>query len=252
MPHSLRQPEILEVARQEGKVTVDDLASRFGVTVQTIRRDLSELCDAGRLNRVHGGAILPTATVNIDYEDRRALNASAKQVIARACAAEIPHDCTVFLGIGTSVEAVARALVRHRNLVVITNNVNVAQIMMGFDLQLVVTGGVLRQADGGLVGPLTSACIRNFKFDVAVISCSALDMDGDLLDFDVLEVEVSRAIIDHARRTYLVADRSKFLRTAPARIASMAELDTVFTDHVFPASLGAACSEWDTEIRIAE
>ena len=116
MSQSFRQPDILEIARKEGRVSVDDLAARFGVTVQTIRRDLTDLADSGRLQRVHGGAILPSGTKNIGYEDRRGLNEAAKQAIARACAAQIPNGASVFLNIGTSTEAVARALLHHQKL----------------------------------------------------------------------------------------------------------------------------------------
>ncbi|HDR27905.1 DeoR family transcriptional regulator, partial [Rhodovulum sp.] len=90
MSQTIRHPEILEIARREGKVTVEGLAEHFGVTLQTIRRDLSNLAEAGRLERVHGGAILPSGTTNIGYEERRSLNQGAKRAIARACAARVP------------------------------------------------------------------------------------------------------------------------------------------------------------------
>ncbi|MFN3497306.1 MAG: DeoR family transcriptional regulator, partial [Pannonibacter indicus] len=92
MSQSFRQPEILELARQQGKVTVEELAAHFGVTVQTIRRDLADLADSGRLERVHGGAILPSGVSNIGYEDRRSLNREAKAAIAEACAKAIPEN----------------------------------------------------------------------------------------------------------------------------------------------------------------
>jgi len=249
MSQTFRQPEILEIARREGKVVVEDLAERFDVTVQTIRRDLTELADAGRLQRVHGGAVLPSGVSNIGYEDRRGLNEEAKQQIARACAREIPENASVFLNIGTSTEAVARALRHHRNLMAITNNMNVANILVAnSDCEVIVAGGVLRRSDGGLVGNLTTATIEQFKFDYAVIGCSALDADGDLLDFDVQEVNVSQTIIRQARKTFLVADHSKLDRHAPARIASLRDIDTVFTDQPLPPELADRCRDWGTQV----
>lgn len=249
MSQSFRQPEILEIARREGKVTVESLAERFGVTLQTIRRDLTELADAGRLERVHGGAIPPSGTSNIGYEDRRGLNAEAKHAIARACAEAIPEDASVFLNIGTSTEAVAGELLRHRNLLVVTNNMNVANILaQNPDCEVIVTGGTLRRSDGGLVGSLTVQTIRQFKFDVAVIGCSALDQDGDILDYDIQEVGVSQTIIQQSRKTLLVADHSKFQRSAPARIASLADIETFFTDRPLPADLAIRCREWGTGV----
>jgi len=252
MSQTLRHPEILEIARRQGRVTVEGLAERFGVTHQTIRRDLTDLAEAGRLERVHGGAILPSGTTNILYDERRILNRGAKVAIARACAEQVPEGSSVFLNIGTTPEAVAHELLRHRGLMIVTNNMNVANILAANrDCEIIVTGGTLRRLDGGLVGALTAATIRQFKFDIAVIGCSAMDEDGDMLDFDIQEVGVSQAIIGQARRTFLVADNSKFRRSAPARIASLSAIDTIFTDMALPDRLTGLCRDWGTGIDIA-
>ncbi|WP_081536099.1 DeoR/GlpR family DNA-binding transcription regulator [Rhodovulum sp. P5] len=253
MSQTFRHPEILEIARREGKVTVEGLAAHFGVTLQTIRRDLTDLAEAGRLERVHGGAVLPSGITNIGYEERRALNPDAKAAIARACAARIPNGIALFLNIGTSTEAVAQALLHHRDLLVVTNNMNVANILAANrDCEVIVTGGQLRRSDGGLVGKLAADTILQFKFALAVIGCSALDRDGDLLDFDIQEVGVSQAILRQSRKTYLVADGSKFTRTAPARIASLSEIDSFFTDRPLSDDLARRCDAWGTEVLLAE
>ena len=249
MSNNFRHPEILEIARKQGKVTVEGLAEHFGVTLQTIRRDLSDLAEAGRLERVHGGAVPTSGTINIGYEDRRQLNAEAKIAIARACAARIPNGISLFLNIGTSTEAVARELLQHKDLMVVTNNMNVANILAGNpECEVIVTGGHLRRSDGGLIGTLATETIRKFKFDLAVIGCSALDVDGDLLDFDIQEVSVSQEILNQSRKTYLVSDHTKFARSAPARITSLASIDVFFTDRPIPADLGRACGSWNTEV----
>ncbi|MDD9718367.1 DeoR/GlpR family DNA-binding transcription regulator [Dinoroseobacter sp. PD6] len=249
MTQTLRHPEILEIARRDGKVTVDRLAAHFGVTLQTIRRDLSDLAEAGRLERVHGGAVLPSGTSNVAYEERRALNTGAKRAMARACAAQIPNGISLFLNIGTSTEAVAQELLHHTDLLVITNNMNVARILTANpDCEVILTGGQLRRSDGGLIGALAVESIRAFKFDLAVIGCSALDAEGDLLDFDIQEVGVSRAILAQSRRTFVVADHSKFSRKAPARIASLSAVETLFTDQPVPPPVAEACAGWSTRI----
>ncbi|MDU8910046.1 DeoR/GlpR family DNA-binding transcription regulator [Aestuariicoccus sp. MJ-SS9] len=251
MAQSFRQREIIDVARREGKVTVEGLADHFGVTLQTIRRDLTELAESGELERVHGGAVLPSGTANIGYEERRSLNQGGKIDIARACAAELPEHCSIFLNIGTTTEAVAAELLNHRDIMVVTNNMNVANILaQNPDSHVVVTGGSLRRSDGGLVGDLTTQTIRQFKFDYAVIGCSALDTDGDLLDFDVQEVGVSRAIIQQSRQVFLVADHTKFQRNAPARIGSLADVGVFFTDRPVAPTLAKACDGWGTRVVI--
>jgi DeoR family transcriptional regulator, glycerol-3-phosphate regulon repressor len=146
---NFRQTEILELARAEGRVVVEDLATRFDVTLQTIRRDLSDLSDAGHLDRVHGGAVLRTGVANIGYEARRRMNEGAKAAIARACAAAIPDNCSLILNLGTTTEAVAREMLGHRNITVITNNMNVANILVANPgCEIVVAGGL--RGDRGL------------------------------------------------------------------------------------------------------
>ncbi|MEM6971168.1 MAG: DeoR/GlpR family DNA-binding transcription regulator [Pseudomonadota bacterium] len=250
---SFRHQEILEIARRDGRVLVDDLAEHFGVTHQTIRRDLTELAEDGQLNRVHGGAILRSSVHNLRYEDRRRLNEEAKDGIAAACAAIIPEHASLFLNIGTTTEAVARALLGRPNLMVVTNSINVANILAEApSCEIVLAGGTLRRFDGGLTGALTMRVIEQFKVDIAVIGCSAMDEDGDLLDFDPQEVGVSQTIIAQARRTYLVADHMKLARTAPVRIASMADLSGLFTDRPLPPVLARRCASWGTEVVVTD
>ena len=251
LPERLQDIQI--IARRDGRVSVDGLALHFGVTVQTIRRDLAELADQGKLQRVHGGAILPSTVANIGYADRRDLNEVGKAAIARAVARDIPHGCSVFLNIGTTTEAVARALLGHRDIMVLTNNLNVANILVDNPhAEIIVVGGLLRRVDGGLVGSVTTQAIQQFKFDVAIISCSALDDDGDMLDFDIQEVGVSQSILQQARRRVLVADHSKFKRRAPARIGSLAQMDSFYTDAPVSEALALACRGWGTAVTQAQ
>ncbi|MEQ6250013.1 DeoR/GlpR family DNA-binding transcription regulator [Sulfitobacter sp. HNIBRBA3233] len=252
MVQTLRKPEIINIARREGRVTVEGLVSYFGVTPQTIRRDLTELAEAGQLERVHGGAILPSTTVNIGYAERRDLNQSAKVDIARMCARAIPNDSSVFLNIGTTTEAVARELLLHEGLLVVTNNVNIATILSANpNVEVIVTGGNLRRSDGGLVGDLAAHTIRQFRFDYAVIGCSALHEGGDILDFDVQEVSVSQTIIQHSDHVFLVADASKYERKAPARIASLEDVDVFYTDRSPPPRSVERCAAAGTTVVIA-
>ena len=253
MSQSERLQEIQIMVRRDGRVSVEGLAAHFDVTLQTIRRDLASLADQGKLQRVHGGAILPSTVANIGYQDRRDLNEAAKAAIAQAVARDIPNGCSIFLNIGTTTEAVARALLGHRDIMVLTNNLNVANILVDNPhCEIIVVGGLLRRADGGLVGTVTTQAIAQFKFDLAVISCSALDEDGDMLDYDIQEVGVSQTILKQARRSFLVADHSKFRRRAPARIGSLAEMDGFYTDAPLSIGLANACRNWGTTVYATE
>ena len=115
-------------------------------------------------------------------------------------------------------------------------------------MQVIVTGGTIRQGDGGVIGATTVAQIEKFRVDLAIIGASAIDADGMLLDFDVREVESSRAIIDHARRVVLVADSSKFSRSAPVKIASLSEIDIFVTDRLPSEEIAEMCRRFNVEV----
>lgn len=231
MSFSPRQADILARARDTGRVSVEHLAEAFGVTVQTIRRDLGRLCEGGLLERIHGGAALPGGLINMAHVDRRRMNADAKEAIGRAAAARVYPGSSVFLNIGTTTEAVARHLREVANLTVITNNLNVAQTLATHpSAEVIVTAGRMRRADGALVGDLAVQTLRRFKPDLAIIGTSAIDHQGVLLDFDPDEIRVTQAILQQARVTMLVADLGKFQRSAPVRVTNIARMNFWVTD----------------------
>ncbi len=188
-PETPRQLDIVELVKQTGRVSVEELATRFEVTPQTIRKDLNDLCERGLLQRFHGGAMLSSGVANFAYEARRQLATDEKRRIGVRAAALIPDDCSLFINIGTTTEQVAMALRERQGLLIITNNINVINILAGNpNIEMIVAGGVVRQSDGGVVGEATAQFIRQFKVDYAVIGTSAIDEDGSLLDFDYREV----------------------------------------------------------------
>ena len=239
-----RHRAILELARQHNGVTVDALAAHFSVSVQTIRKDLNQLCEQRQLTRVHGGATLPSGVENLEYEARRRIAAEAKQAIGRSVADLIPNDASLFINIGTTTEAVSQALLDHAGLLVVTNNINVANRMRVYPrFEVVIAGGVVRPSDGGVVGEAAAGFFSQFKVDYAVIGASALDEEGALLDFDYREVKVAQAIIANARHVILVADQGKFSRTAPVRIARIDQIGSFVTDHCPSDNFRRLCAQ---------
>ena len=246
-----RQAGVLETVRELGSVTVEALAERFGVTLQTVRRDVKLLAEAGLLARFHGGVRLPASTTeNIAYRQRQQLNEDAKRRIARAVAAQVPDGCSLILNIGTTVEAVARELLAHRGLRVITNNLNVAALLSDNpDCEVIVAGGLVRPRDRGIIGEATVEFIAQFRVDIGLIGISGIEADGTLRDFDYREVKVAQSIIRASRQVWLVADHSKFNRPAMVEMGRLAQVDALFTDIAPPpafksllAEAGVACT----------
>jgi DeoR family glycerol-3-phosphate regulon repressor len=249
-----RQLTLLEVVQAQGSVTVEFLADKLGVTLQTVRRDVQRLADNGLLTRFHGGVRVPRSTVeNIAHQQREHLNTAGKTRIACAVAAAVPNDCSLILNIGTTTECVARALLQHHGLRVITNNLNVASILSAnANCEVIVVGGVVRGRDRGIVGEAAVDFIRQFKVDIAIIGISGIEADGSLRDFDYREVKVSQTIIAHAREVWLAADISKFNRPAMVEVGNLTQIDRLFTDapppEPFPTLLGEAQVRYDISL----
>lgn len=237
-----RQQQILDLARVAGRVFVEELSLRFEVSPQTIRKDLNELCDRRLLSRIHGGAIVSSGVSNLAYDARRFIARPEKEAIGAAVASRIPNGASLFVNIGTTTEEVAKALVNHEDLLVITNNLNVANLLFSHPrIDVIIAGGPVRRSDGAVVGEAAAAFIQQFKVDFAVIGTSSIDEEGALLDFDYREVRVSRAIIDNARKVILAADRMKFARDAPVRIGHFKDVDLFVTDVLPNPAMAELC-----------
>lgn len=240
--------------RKQGSMTVEALADRLGVTLQTVRRDVKQLAQAGLVSRFHGGVRTPGSTTeNIAYLQRQLLNEEAKRMIAREVARMVPDGCSLILNIGTTTEAVARELKRHRGLRVITNNLNVAAILADSpDCEVIVAGGVVRSSDHGIVGETAVDFIRQFRADVGLIGISSIEPDGTLRDFDLREVKVAQSIIGQSREVWLVADHSKFNRPAMVELAQLDQIDILFTDQEPPKPYARLLADANVRCVIAQ
>lgn len=247
-----RQQDLLMWVQREGFASVEALATHFKVTHQTIRRDINHLAHLRLIRRYHGGAGLPSSVENMAYATRQVLFHEEKRRIAALTARHIPNHASLFINIGTTTEEVAKALVGHRGLRVITNNLNVAGVMSGYpDCEVIIAAGVVRARDKGVTGEATIDFIRQFKVDVGVIGISSIEPDGTLRDFDYREVRAAEAIIAQSRQVYLVADHSKFGRAALVRLGHLAQVHSLFTDRSPPASMAPVFAEAGTAVHVA-
>lgn len=248
-----RQKDILELIRSQGYVATEQLVRQFGVTPQTIRRDINLLCELDLIERFHGGAGRIGNAYNQPYQDRLQEGMDGKRRIARLVAARIPNGASLFLNIGTTTEAIAAELVGRTDLRIVTNNLNIANMMRETEgSDVMIAGGFVRQSDGGIVGEATSDFLKQFRLDIGVIGISGIDEDGSLLDFDYQEIRAAQAIIQNSRTVFLVADHTKFGRRAMVRLGDYGDIDHLFTDQRPPEPFMAAIEASDMELHIAD
>lgn len=251
-----RQEQILEIVRAKGFATIDSLAEEFGVSTQTVRRDVIRLDEAGLLQRFHGGAGLREEEedkVRLGYGPKRAMHATSKEQIGALAASLIDDGGSVYLDVGTTVEAVARSLILRQLRAVYTNSMASAGLLSAAtQFETYVTGGMVRGADGSLVGDPAVRALEAIAVDVAVIGCSGFAADGAPMDFDPQKVAVKQAALRNARRAILVADASKFARPAVVMVAPLATFAAIVTDDAPPVSLAKQFGKAGINVVIAD
>jgi DeoR family glycerol-3-phosphate regulon repressor len=247
-----RRKAILRGLHQDGRALVDDLAERFETTPQTIRKDLNILAEAGRVMRFHGGASLLAGTDYIEFDARKQIAREQKRRIGQTTARQIPDNTAILLNAGTTTVEVALGLGNHLGLKIIVDNVSVANEIKAFTgAEVIVPGGLVRPSDGAVLGESAVEFIRQFRADVAVIGVAAIAPDGALLDYDLREAAVARAIVASARHVILAADSSKYERLAPVSFGHLGQVRTLVTDHGCSADLRRLCHETGTGLVLA-
>ena len=226
-----RQNRIIALTEQQGFVTIEKLADEFGVSAQTVRRDIIALAEAGRLQRFHGGAgaIGETETLRLDYSQKERVSVSDKVVVAKQAAKLISDGTSLYLDVGTTVEYTATRLNALNDLRIFTNSIRTA---LAFDPKrhsVTVLGGRMAGKDGSLIGEDIVMTLSGLRIDCALIACSAVDGNGRVMDFDLSKIAVKKAAMGAAATRMLLATPSKFGRTALSTFAALDDFHHVVT-----------------------
>lgn len=246
-----RREQIIEAVRERGFVTIEALAAHFDVSSQTVRRDIIELDAQGLIRRFHGGAGPSEKLERKTYQQKKTLQSLAKTKIGRKTASLIPGGASIFIDVGTTAEAAAEALYAHHNLTVFTCSCVVALLCGNSATASVeLAGGILDGPDGAVVGSRTTQWVSRLRIDYALISCSAIEADGSVLDFNSEKVEVKKAAMAAARCSILMADHTKFDRRASFKLAELPDFDHLVVDQL-PQSVSLESIEREVAVVIA-
>lgn len=243
-----RRRHILRAVRSR-PAQVGELAQALGVSEMTVRRDLRDLERAGKLTRVHGGAVSvasepPFAEIAVERPEQ-------KDRIGAAAAALVEDGQTVMLDIGTTTLQLARHL-RGRELTVITSNLAAyEELLPEASIELVLLGGVVRRNYRSLVGVLAEDALRQLRADVAFLGASGVGEDLEVMDTTMVEVPIKRAMMAAALRSVLLVDSAKFAMRGVVRYCSALELDAVVTDDGVPEAIRAGLDSAGIEVMVA-
>jgi DeoR family glycerol-3-phosphate regulon repressor len=251
MRPTARRDRIMELLVEHRRLTVEELAQQLGASPETIRRDLTELAARDVLRKFHGGAALPESGAEGAFQARMAENLPAKRAIARRAAGLFAAGDTIFVDTGSTTIAFAAALAQVSGLTVITNSVAVAGLLSRSGAnRAILLGGEHRHDAGENLGPLALRQIEGFRPRHAVVTVGALGPEG-ALDFDLQEAEIARAMIERAEAATVLADASKFGRSALYRLCPLERISRLVTEKAPPPGLAKALQVAGVELILA-
>ncbi|WP_158554717.1 DeoR/GlpR family DNA-binding transcription regulator [Methylovirgula sp. 4M-Z18] len=238
-----RQKEILQVVKERGTYKITDLAERFSVSTETIRRNLKSLADKGLVAKFHGGVTLPTAEDEPPFQRRMQLNREQKQRVAAAAVALIRDGDSLILDSGTTTSYVADALANHTGLVIVTNSADVAcRLASRNDNRVFLAGGEISPEGLAAFSATAITFLRQFRVRYTLLTVAGISDRGDFAHFHLWEAEFAQAAIEQADETWVIADHSKFGRNAPVRLGSLDDVTAIITDQPPPASFAEQCA----------
>lgn len=233
-----RRQQIVQQAQNLGKVMVDDLAAQFAVSTVTIRADLNELDESGLLVRCRGGALASTKLAReLSVQERYKRRLPTKQKLGKAAADLIQAGDSVILDAGTTTEEVARCLVDHDNLVVMTNGLNIASALAGAEgIELFITGGSLRRRSMSFYGRPAEQSLRHLQFDKLILGVDGFDTRTGVSTYYEPEADLNRLMCGISAEIIAVTDSSKFDRRGFYIICPPDRLNTLVTDPGLPSA----------------
>lgn len=228
-----RRARIVDLVRARSTMTNEDLVAELGVSIETVRRDLERLHQDGAVRRVRGGAVRMHTSLPVEpsFPARSDIAAGEKLAIGEHARSLLDGDQLVFIDIGTTAVAVARALVGFFQGTVVTPSMRVAEILSeSAGVEVLVPGGRVRAGDMSISGPSARAFLQDINPDVAFIGTGGVDFQAGVTDFELVEVDVKHVVIEHSDRSYALADSSKFAVRAPYRVCDLGDVTAVLTD----------------------
>lgn len=227
-----RRDKIVKKIQSEGSVRVDELSEEFDVSTVTIRNDLEFFEEKGLIDRTYGGALLRNNVYNDpSIEEKKKINVNEKKLIGEYAASMINEGESIILDSGSTTREIALRLEENTNLTIMTNALNIGLELAGLSgLEVMLTGGVLREKSYSLVGPEAESTMQNYYFDTLFLGVDGLDLSNGLTTSNPLEAQLNRKMVERSNKVIAVTDSSKFGRHSFSYICDLDSIDTVITD----------------------
>lgn len=255
-----RQHIILDIINREKTVKVVDLSKQFGVTEETIRRDLEKLAKKGIVQKTYGGAILSSAleekvkeVEDLSFNDRIKENTTSKEKIGKAIVDLIEDGETIVLDSSTTCLEVAKQLPPNKRCTIITNSVSAITILSQYqNINVISTGGTLNRSSLSFIGPTAKSNIMSYYADKAIISCKGIDLNRGVMESNELEKEIKQSFLEVSREVILAVDQAKVNKSSIHKLMELEDVHAIVTDSVLDTKWQNACVENNIKVVLAK
>lgn len=253
-----RKSSILEHIAENGTIKIQDICKMFEISEMTARRDLNDLDRKGLVRRIHGGAV---ANLGRSYEPafqtRSTKNENKKKLIGEKAAELIYDGDSISLDVGTTTLEVARKLAEKHNLTVVTNCLQIANLLVGtlsleVDARLIITGGIVRPRELSMIGNIPEGVYSNYHTDKAFIGIGGISLDNGLTEYNIEDSQIKKVLLQNSLEKIIVADSSKFGVTTFNTVAQLESVDTIVTDSDAPPDIVEAIRNLGIDVIIAD
>ncbi len=225
-----RLSKIKKIIKDRGSVQVDELERELNVSSMTIRRDLIKLQEEGMIERCHGGAI---AKQEIKYATKQIINKDTKIKLAKTCASLVLPGNTVFLDAGTTTYEIAKLIKDIPNLLVVTNDLEIAMLLKEHPIDLYICGGQIQKETGAIFGEYTNNLLADFYFDIGFFGTASINENLDITTPTIEKMVYKRNAIKQCKYSYLVADQSKFNQQNLVKVNNLCDYTGIITNYQF-------------------
>ncbi|MGG4034151.1 DeoR/GlpR family DNA-binding transcription regulator [Paenibacillus cisolokensis] len=248
-----RREAVMELLKRQGRITVQEMVDRFGCSEATARRDLELLEKTEPIIRTIGGAMYDgwNAARDLAFSERQGLSYLEKERIARLASTLIAEGDVVGLSGGTTTYLLAKLLKTRKGITVVTNAVNIAMELAGSDIQVLVTGGIMRHNSFELCGPLGEDTVSRLNIGKMFIGVDGISSAGGITTYSEQEAQIAKALIARSQATYVLFDHSKVGKTSLFSIAPLSGVQVCITDAPLPSELLEAVRTSGIAVHIA-
>lgn len=244
-----RKEQILNILKEKKSVRILDLSKQLKVSRETVRKDIMEMEEEGLLKKTYGGAVLDEVNAETDYERRRAENEVKKESIAERAYQFIEPGDTIYLDYGTSTYALAKKLVDFEDLTVVTNSIPIVNVLIHSPgIQLIILGGSVRKNEDSLFGTFGLNNAKEIFVDLGFFGCAGIDIKSGVTNYHMGEIEISKVMVHHSKTVILLADDTKFGKSALYKTSDLDDLDIVITTDIKELEVEEEFSTYSFEI----